>query len=170
MNVLWVSAIKIKKKKHSVWILAFCSSWLWDFSHCRLLLSLLRPQQPHSPWFDAWLSTGWTRVRRRDRTSATGWKSSALICALSEPFWKVPSQDLEVLSCAQSWLVISSKWLVKLWNNRFPTLPDFSVQISWKSLSYVHWASRWRSCNKVPQFAGDIFFFFVIFFFLEKPQ
>lgn len=63
---------RVKKEKSTqpgCWILAFCSSWLWDSSPCHLLFSSLRLQQPH----DIWLSTSWTRVQGRERTYAAGW-------------------------------------------------------------------------------------------------
>lgn len=48
VDVHKVSAIKLSKKKHLVWMLGtgFCSSWLWDSSHCRFLFSSLRLSWP----------------------------------------------------------------------------------------------------------------------------
>lgn len=162
VNVLWVSAVELIKEKHSVWILAFCSSWLWDFSHRHPIFSSLRLQQPPGPRSDSGpdpCSVEGKNFSHQRVISDCGFS----IRLLSEPSWMLPSQDLEVLSCALRWLLNSSKWLVKLWNIRdwFPALPDFSSQC--KSVRKVSLRPLWltlMSCHKVPQFAGEIIFFF----------
>lgn len=130
-----------------------------------IILRSLRRQQPrqlHSPWFDSRLSTSWTRVEGRERTSASScnlrscplthfWlvhfpsllkgtqpeRGSPLLCSkLAGEFIKVAGQALEhqnKVSCP-SWFTL-------------------------KTVSYIHRASCWWSCNKVPQFAGGLFFF-----------
>lgn len=102
-------------------------------------------------------------LRRRLVNSDRGF----LICPLPEPFWKVTSQYLEVLSCALSWLVNSSKWPVKVWNKiRFPALPHFcfSVQISKKSISFTHCTLKELSQSASVRRGLSLFFFFVFFF------
>lgn len=160
VNVLEVSAIELKKEEAlaldaGYWLpaaagceafhIVVLSSVRWGFS------SLTVPR----------LFTEWTRVQGRERTSATSWWIPLLTCPLSEPFWKVTSQNLEVLSGALSWLVNLSKWLVKLWNMKiwFPALPDFSFQCKSARVSFSSTAPHAElSWNKVPQVRRGLFF------------
>lgn len=75
------------------------------------LLSSLGLAEAHSPDSTVGFPPAGPVFRKRKELQPPAGKISRglSICPLSEPFWKVASQDLEILPCALSWLVIFIK-------------------------------------------------------------
>lgn len=158
-----------KKTKKEHW----CVCWTVVFhSSClRFFTMPFGPQTEASPSSSAsqsliWLSSNWTRVKGKGRNF------SQHTAALGRDFLNVHF-SLAILkgdeSGPETRLVDSSKWLVGLWNMKLgrPALPRFSFQCkSVRKVSFIHRASDWMSCYKVPQFTGDLFF--LKFFFSWK--
>lgn len=102
VDVLTVSANKVKRKKGSRMLdtgsLQQLLTRLFTLSASPRFTWLRQPCQLHSPCVDWTFSTVWTHVERRGRKTSCGFS----IGPQSTPFWKVASQDAEVLSCALS--------------------------------------------------------------------
>lgn len=87
---------KKEKKKHLVWMqdTGFLQQLVCATFHIVVIillsLRLQQPRQHHSPWFDSRLSTSWTRVEGRERTSASSCNLRSCLFFFPPPhFWLV---------------------------------------------------------------------------------
>lgn len=153
MDVLWVSAVELKKKK--------AVSWFWDFSH-HLLFSSQRLQSLSVP--DSTL--GWTRFQERQRTWAAS-KSWLWLFDLSA-FWAIlkgnqPGCGIPLLCFKLAGEFVKVARRVLEHPSSVPALPDFIFQCKSVSLSSSTVPHTDRAVTKCLSLQEKIFSFFFLF-------